>query len=413
MKSPCSPVSIWMVFLSFTFLMMGTSPGQTFTTLYSFTGTTDGEYPFDNGSLVVDSKGDLYGTTVYTAQEKGRGKVFRLSQAGQESVLDDFGSNNPDGKEPFGGLIADRAGNLYGTTWAGGVYGWGTVFELSPPRPGHSGWTETLLHSFEKYSDGAELNGPLIMDAAGNLYGAAVEGGHNNGGTVFRLNTQGNFVVLHNFGNGPNGEVPGGLALDPAGNVYGSTGEGGIQSCNGGSGCGVVFRLSPTGHESVLHTFTGGTDGGVPGPVLILDVPQRALYGIAAAGGEFDCGVIFKLDATGETVLYSFMCGADGNLPDALIRDAAGNLYGAAAEGGDLSCNAPDGCGVLFKLDAANNYTVLYTFSPTNGDSPACCGGLVLDGAGNLYGVTKNGGDLDCDPGGCGTVFELAGASED
>jgi uncharacterized repeat protein (TIGR03803 family) len=414
MKFSCSTLLTVLVFLSQSVLIMSPASAQTFSTLYAFTGTANGEYPSNIGSLAVGTNRDVYGTAPDSTEPfKGRGVVFRITPGGQETVIDNFTSNSPDGKEPFAGLIADKAGNLYGTTWAGGADGWGTVFKLTPPKPGLKKWTETILHSFDKFSDGGELNQPLVMDAKGNIYGSALEGGREGGGTVFKLDTMGDFTVLHNFGSEPDGEVPSGLVVDPVGNLYGMTGEGGIQSCNEGSGCGVVFKLSPSGQETVLHTFTGGSDGGVPGSALVLDLSQQALFGVTVGGGEFGCGVVFKLDATGETVLYAFTCGTDGESPEEIVQDAAGNLYGSTTQGGDLSCNpGSNGCGVVFKIDTGSNFTVLYTFDATDFPiGPGLVGGLNIDNAGNLYGTTRYGGDFSCNAAGCGTVWKLSNAS--
>lgn len=394
---------------------------QTFTILHSFSGAGDGEYPSDNWSLLIDPKGNVYGTTPYTTEPRqGRGTVFRLSSAGQLSILDKFSSNDPDGKEPFAGLTADKAGNLYGTTWAGGARGWGTIFGLTPPKPGQSGWTETVLHSFNRGSDGTDA-GQLTIDNMGNLYGSA-DNGQQGGGTVFKLSKSGVFRVLHYFSGGSEGDGPGGLVLDPIGNIYGVTGVGGINSCNGGKGCGIVFKLTPNGQETVLYSFTGGSDGGVPSSPLILNASQRALYGITGLGGDLSCGlspsqgcgVIFRLDATGETVLYSFTGASDGGYPTTVISDKAGNLYGSTIGGGDFSCDPTlgVGCGVLFKLDTEGNYSVIYTFSAA--DFPSGTGGVAglgLDNQGDLYGVTAYGGDFSCNSSGCGTVFKFSNAS--
>ena len=401
-----------------TVLAVNSAWAQTLNTVYVFTGTGKGEYPADAGTLVVSPNGDLYGTAQWDAEPgKGRGTVFRVTPSGQQTVIDYF-SNNPDGKRPFAGLIADKTGNLYGTTWAGGAYGGGIVFKLTPPKPGLTKWTETILYSFQPFSRGLGLTTPLLMDAAGNLYGSAPPGaGQGGGGIVFKLDTKGNFTVLHEFDTEAEGEGPGGLVIDPLGNLYGIAG-GGLKSCNDGAGCGVVFKLSPSGQETVLYTFTGGSDGAIPSS-LILDAAGKTLYGTTLAGGNLSCsvplthgcGVVFELDVSGETVLHSFD-GTDGLSPYELRRDAAGNLYGATTQGGDPSCVANSGCGVLFKLDTANNFSVLYAFGPVNnnGSSPGCCGGLALDSSGNLFGVTEYGGDVSCNPMGCGTMFELTPA---
>jgi uncharacterized repeat protein (TIGR03803 family) len=269
--------------------MTQSADAQTYSVLYSFTGAGNGEYPRDNWSLLIDSKDDVYGTTPYTTEPRqGRGTVFRLSSAGQLSLLDKFNSNDPDGKEPYGGLTADKTGDLYGTTSAGGQNGWGTIFELTPPKPGHSGWTETILHSFERGFDGAGPSQTLAMDGMGNLYGSAGYG-EQGGGTVFKLSKSGVFAVLHYFSNGTDGtdgDGPGGLVLDPTGNIYGITGVGGINSCNGERGCGVVFELTPNGQETVLYSFAGGTDGGLP-VGLILNVGQELYTALPCLGETY------------------------------------------------------------------------------------------------------------------------------
>ena len=212
--------------------------------------------------------------------------MFRVGVTGGEAVLHSF-AGTPDGVAPTAGL-AYRAGRLYGTTCCGGVYGAGTVFQLE------SG-TESILYSFTNGTDGAYPYSALLPGADGDWYGTASEAG--------------------NF------------------------------SCGLSYGCGVVFRLDSTGHESVLHTFEGGADGVHPIGGLIRD-DKGNLYGTTYEGGSNDRGVIFKIDAKGkETILHNFTDGTDGGYPFAgLIRDTAGNLYGTASNGGTF------GEGVIFKL---------------------------------------------------------------
>jgi uncharacterized repeat protein (TIGR03803 family) len=413
-------LGVWEKISAIFFLCAATSiaaSAQTFTAVYSFTGAY-GEFPEDFGSLVVDAQGNVYGTTPETSlNQRGDGIVFKVTPSGQETVLHFFGG--PDGKYPSSGLIADKKGNLYGTTSDGGANGWGEVFKLTPSG---KKWTLTILHSFDKYSgDGASPNEAVTIDAKGNLYGVTPFGGSHKKGTAYKIDPSGNFTLLHTF-QGADGEGPLGFVPDPAGNLYGVTGQGGDFSCNapvGWTGCGVVFRMSPTGNETVLYPFSGKTDGLGPSAPLILDVTGNALYGVTIVGGDlscplnpsYGCGVIFKLNATGETVLYTFTGGADGAFPANLVRDSSGNFYGSTSGGGDPSCIASGsgGCGVLWKLDAAGNFSVLYSFTPVNTElySPGCCGGLVLDGAGDLYGVTTDAGDTSCNAAGCGTVFKL------
>jgi uncharacterized repeat protein (TIGR03803 family) len=410
MKSLRLPLLIVVVVLLQTVLMMGLASAQTFTTLYAFTGMDDGEHPVDYGHMVMDAKGNVYGTTTSTfGQQQGDGTVFRVTPTGQEKVIHRF--TGKDGKDPVPALIHDNAGNLYGTTWAGGAYGWGAVFKLTM---GTTGWTETIMYSFQNAGDGFSPQG-LAVDSHGNIYGVA-QGGrygkyHTGHGTVFRIDTSGNFTVLYSFKGGADGIAPLGVVVDPAGNVYGTTMEGGDLNCNvpiGFTGCGLVFRISPTGQETVLHSFTGNGDGDylVGSSGLILDVKGRALYGATYFGGEscaldtYGCGVIFKLDATGETVVYSFTGEIDGGAANAIVRDAAGNFFGSTGSGGDLACNPPYGCGELFKLDTSGNFTLLYAFEEPDLQP----NGLVLDPADNLYGISQIGGNN------YGTVFELTNA---
>jgi uncharacterized repeat protein (TIGR03803 family) len=186
--------------------------------------------------------------------------------------------------------------------------------------------------------------------------------------------------------------------MDAAGNLYGTT-------FGGGSGAqGTVFKIDTSNHETVLYSFTGGTDGGSPTAGLIRDTAGN-LYSTTAGGGSGDQGTVFKLDTSNhETVLYSFTGGSDGGSPQgSLVRDAAGNLYGTTSQGG-IGC-APAGCGTVFKIDPSNNETTLYSFTGGS-DGALSMAGLIMDQAGNLYGTAYQGGS-DCAAPGCGTVFEF------
>jgi uncharacterized repeat protein (TIGR03803 family) len=284
--------------------------------------------------------------------------VFRLSPTGTETILHTF-SGGVDGRFPHAGLTRDAAGNLYGTTVGGGPTstcqfsnGCGVVFELIRCDSAPSGYDFKVLHAFTG-SDGAQPAAGLIRDATGNLYGTATSGGAHGQGVVFKLSPGGTYTVLYSFTGGADGAEPiAGLVRDAAGNLYGTTQYGGATStCSPPLGCGVVFKLSPTGTETVLHSFTRGADGAFPYAGLIQDAAGN-LYGTAVAGGATSgvcglggCGVVFKLSPTGtETVLHTFT-GGDGEGPEGdLIRDATGNVYGTASSGG------PGGFGVVFKL---------------------------------------------------------------
>jgi uncharacterized repeat protein (TIGR03803 family) len=297
------------------------------TVLYSFTGGADGSGP--SAGLIRNSAGNLYGTTS-DGGTSGRGVVFKLDTTGTETVLYSF-TGEADGGYPSAGLIQDSAGNLYGTTEYGGASNDGVVFKVD------TSGTETVLHSF-RGGDGATPFAGLIRDSAGDLYGTTYVGGASGLGVVFKLNKTGE-TVLYSF-TGGDGAYPGaGLFRDSAGILYGTTLYGALDF-------GEVFMLDTTGAETVLHSFTGGTDGAYPYAVLIQGSAGN-LYGTTYLGGTSNnAGVVFKLDTTGtETVLYSFTGGTDGGEPLAgVIQDSAGNLYGTTSGGGI------DNHGVVFKL---------------------------------------------------------------
>jgi uncharacterized repeat protein (TIGR03803 family) len=324
--------------------------------------------------------------------------VFKLSPAGTETILHKF-TGGADGGFPAAGLIQDAAGNVYGTTYIGGAYGYGVVFKLTATG------TYTVFHTFTGADGELPLAG-LIQDAAGNLYGTT----SGAAGVVFKLSPTGTETVLHRFTGGGDGGGPvAGLVRDAAGNLYGTTFTGGSSGGCNGIGCGTVFKLSPTGTETVLHRFTGGGDGGGPVAGLVRDSAGN-LYGTTKVGGRsgtcenIRCGVVFELIRCGSApsgydfkVLYTFTGGADGASPYAgLIQDAADNLYGTTRGGGGAG-------GVVFKLSPTGTETVLHSFagSPTDGEGPQA--GLIQDAAGNLYGTTQLGGAY-----GYGVVFRLA-----
>lgn len=332
--------------------------------LHSFRGG-NGDAP--GTSLLRDIAGNLYGTATAGGNpecQEGCGVAFKLDATGKETVLRKFKST-PDAYYPESPLIKDHAGDLYGSSYMGGAYGAGTVFKIHMKDDGK--WDETVLHSFGGTNDGALLYAGLIFDAAGNLYGAASNGGNSGFGTVFELTPNGDGTwtetTLHQFGSRKDGLYPySSLIFDAAGNLYGTTLGGG--NCRGGRGCGVVFELSPRtgGHwiETVLYTFCSlphCADGSELWGPLIRDSAGN-LYGTAGSGGAYPncmgggCGVVFKLDMTGkETVLHTFSGGSDGASPTGgLVMDDTGNLYGTATYGADTNCNPPYGCGTVFKI---------------------------------------------------------------
>jgi uncharacterized repeat protein (TIGR03803 family) len=305
-----------------------------------------------------------------------------------------------EGAIPHGALLRDAAGNLYGTTLAGGS-GDGTVFKID------STGKETILLTFNRPVSGSSPDTPLIQDQAGNLYGIVQDGGPRDGGLVYKLSLQNELTILHAFQRGAksNPVVPtGGLFMDKSGNLFGTTLSGGPADCQA-IVCGTVFQLDPAGKVRLLHKFTGGSDGSEPFGPLVQDAAGN-LYGVAHAGGDLSCpdpeiagigcGTVFKLARNGKfTVLHTFKGGHDGSVPQAgLIMDAAGDLYGVTSVGGNHEF------GTAFKISKDGTYTILHRFARKDGTSPN--GGLVLDEAGNLYGTAafNSGHNL-------GSVFKL------
>jgi uncharacterized repeat protein (TIGR03803 family) len=351
---------------------------QTFTVLSNFTGSS-GAYPY--GGLMLDSAGSLYGTT-YSGGPSSAGTIFAVLY-GAQPVLHSFSGS--DGSIPKGGLIRDQNGVLYRTTEEGGAFGFGTVFALS-----NTGSLTTVYSFAGGTSDGASPFGGLVRDADGNLYGTTESGGSLGFGTVWKLSPPGIEIVLHNF-SGADGANPayGSLTLDKTGNLYGVTAYG------GGANDGVIFRITTTGSFTVLHSFAGA-DGSLSYGTPVRDVSGN-LYGTAAQGGKYGAGTVWKLTTSGVlTVLHHFAGGpTDGSYPLAgLARDSKGNLYGVTYYSGYF------GQGTVFKVKG-KAFTLLHSFNcPSDGCYPV--GALIEDKSGNLYGTGNVGGAY-----GAGTVWKL------
>ena len=323
------------------------------------------------------------------------------------SVIHAFQGPPSDGANPFAGLVGDGAGNWFGAAETGGSSCCGTIFKID------STGNYSTLYNFTGGSDQGFPSGTLVRDANGNLYGTTQHGERSGSGTVFKFVPGGQFTTLYQFTGGADGNDPfGSLAMDKAGNLYGTTESGGDLSCNGGSGCGVVFKVDPTGKETVLYSFHSTANGEFPSAGVVLDAAGN-IYGTTPVGGNancnapFGCGVVFKLTRKGkEIVLHKFKGGADGAFPESgLIRDSAGYLYGTTSEGAGSGCMGI-GCGVVFKI-RGTRITQLYVFqgSPNDGSYPSA--NLYRDAAGNLFGTTRYGGSSACQPLGCGAAFEL------
>ena len=355
------------------------------TVLHSFVSPPGGASP--SAGLVADSSGNLYGTTT-SGGTGDQGVVFKLSTSGTLTVLHDF-TGGADGGTPFGGLLRDSAGNLYGTASIGGAYDAGVVYEIN------TAGQETVLYSFTGETDGGSPYCTLIQDSSGNLYGTTLSGGTGYAGVVFKLDTAGQETVLYNFTNGADGGFPhAGVVMDTAGNLYGTTYQGGTN------GTGTVYEVSSSGQETVLYTFLNGVGGGYPDAGVIRDSSNN-LYGTASTGGS-GFGVVYEVSSSQETVLYTFTGGADGGRPQAgLIRESSGTLYGTASTGGAASA------GVVFSLNTSGQESVIYSFAGgTDGKSPRA--GLIRNSSGTLFGTTYAGDSVNL-----GVVYKVTAAGQE
>lgn len=375
-------------------MLAGPAQAQTFSVLHNFTGGADGYEPFSG--VTIAPSGSLYGTTVYGGTGNA-GTVFKLTPHDSSwifSPLYEF-TGGSDGANPLGGVVIGPDGALYGTTYGGGS-GYGTVFELRPPatfcRSVLCHWNETVLYAFTVAPDGEYPHGEdLAFDQAGNIYGTTTDGGVYGYGTTFELTPSGGGYtesIIHIFGSGTDGTNPeSGLLLDTAGNLYGNTLMGGT------GGAGTVYQLMPSDGgwlENVLVNFDT-IDGSTPFGNLIIDASGN-LYGATNAGGQNGEGVVYKLTPMdggftySELYTFNFICG----LFSGVTRDAAGNFFGACYGGGD------NGNGLIFELTNCSqgcSLVDLHNFSGRDGAQPL--GTLVLDANGNLYGTTVNGGTTD------------------
>ena len=375
--------------------------------LYNFQGQTDGADPI--AGLVADAAGNLYGTTSAGGNgscQGGCGTVFELSPNGDgtwtETQLYSF-LGGTDGAFPNAGVVFDQGGNLYGTTIHGGATGDGAVFRLSPPSPPGGAWTETILYNFVGSRDGEYCIGGLTFDSAGNLYGAGLYGGRYGGGTVFQLMPagQGNWSlnVLHSFKGTNDGIDPlGPMIVDKAGIVYGMTYDG------------TAFSLTPPARGQVNWTIKALYHfGAIAGVGALLHGGSGGLYGTTALGGATNNGTIFQLTPSTQkqpawmaVTLYEFQGGNDGGFPlNGLVADGSGNLYGVSTTGGAFNA------GTVFRLSPPGQQggmwtkTTLHDFQGGN-DGAGPGSGVIFAGQKTLYGTTGSGGSSNN-----GTVFQV------
>jgi hypothetical protein len=423
--------------------------------LYSFQGGTNGAVPI--GGIVRDKAGNLYGATLNGGSSSCAGPgqcgvVYELSPptssggSWTETILYVFkGYASGDGATPEGGVIMDSAGNLYGTTGYGGsgpclllgsAVGCGTVYELSPPAKAGDPWTETVLYSFQGGNDGYVATGDLVFDKAGNLYGATLFGGGQGTscdifyggqcGTIFELSPptqkdgQWTEKVLHSFsglaagGQYGDGASPnGGLVQDSKGTIYGTTYSGGFNCAHSSNqGCGTVYELQPqngTWMEKQIHIFKAESDGSLPSAGVVLD-SAGSIYG-AAQGGTKGCGLVFRLSASDQgswegSVIYNFGGNSYYYSPAVSGIDASGSIYGTTSVGpGSYD-------GSVFRLRQSEgaqgfwNASFLYNFAGGS-DAEFINPTLTIDPAGGIYGSSQGGGGEGMCESYCGTVFEI------
>lgn len=416
----------------------GSSGGGTASSSYSIGGTitglnagqsvglmdngTDGYTATDNGSFVFGKQLDSGAKYDVTVNQQPSGEACQVTNGsgtiGQNnitnitvkcaapvkvSVLYSFDAKNGDGTQPMASLIQGADGDFYGTNYGsgaafgGGPENKGAVYKITPNG------TETVLHAFGANNDGAMPAAPLVQTSDGSLYGTTELGGAYNNGTVFRITGSGVETVLHSFGGSSNdGILPmGGLILGPNGNFYGTTSVGGANTKSGGDG--TVFKITPNGAVTVMHSFGSSTGDGVAPQAALVEGKNGDFYGTTSGGGAHGAGTVFRIKPDGTyTVLYSFGGGSngDGSSPlAALIQGKDGNFYGTTVDGGS------NNEGTVFKITPTGVETVLHSFDKNNGDGTEPAAPLFQAADGNFYGTATD--FSTSSPGNAGTVFKI------
>ena len=378
----------------------GRASGQTETILYQF-GNSVGETatPYaPYAGLAQGSDGNFYGTTAGGGTNSyGSGAVFRISPGGDYKLLYTFGGFSGDGSGPQAPLVQGSDGNFYGTTRFGGTssncnFGCGTVFRISP------GGIYTTLYSFVGYpTDGEYPFAGLVQGSDGNFYGTTLGTGTNCSsgcGSVFRISPSGIYTSLYSFGGVPmDGQYPfGRLAQGMDGGFYGTTSAGGIN--NGGT----FFRISPSGTYTSVYALPTGSK---PYAGLVQGSDGN-FYGTTVSGGKFGDGTVFRFNPSAiYTNFYTFgPLLFEGFYPHgSLVQGSDGSFYGTTSGGGYVNVNN----GAVFRISPSGNFTFLYSFGSQSGDGSAPWGGLVQGSDGNFYGTTAWGGTNNL-----GTVFRIS-----
>jgi uncharacterized repeat protein (TIGR03803 family) len=383
--------------------------------LHVFTASPDGASP---NPLIRDAKGNLYGTTASGGflgcppGVGGCGIVYEVANDGTYTILYSFQGGSDDGGLPISGVTRDPAGNLFGTT--GGVNGSpSTIYEIT------SGGDEKILRYLgnSNFADGAAANSAPILDSNGNLFGNISYGGdpscgfNGNGcGVVYEVQANGKFRVLYTFTSLADGIEPiSSPVIDSQGNLFGTAGLGGDLTCDHPDGCGLVYELDHTGKYRILHKFTGKADGAFVD--CVIDDGAGKLVGVTEQGGDLSCypplgcGTIFRIDEAGSLkILHTFAPFTKNDIGHScLVRDSKGNLYGTNAIGGTHNA------GLLYELDTAGKFKVLYDFPISNSSQGGVPIGVAPGPEGEFFGVNTLGGDTNCgvENSGCGTVWKL------
>lgn len=400
------------------FLVAGAGAAPRLSVLYTFDDADDGNEP---QVQAIDDAGNLYGSALFggglgTCSNGGCGTLFKLAPDGTKTDLHVF--SGADGSEPTG-IVRDAGGTIYGTSLNGGVYGYGAVFKLTPDGQA------SLLYSFpapDRHNDAPNGIWPtdgLILGYDGNLYGTTWHGGINRGcgtggcGAVFKLTPSGQFHVVYAFaGKGDGCASYSRVTMDRAGNLYGTT-----QGCGHGN-YGTVYKIDPGGAETVLHVFKEGLDGNNPISVPVLDEAGN-LYGGTVSGGGTGCGgrvqgpgcgILYKIAPDGtETILHAFqgpIPHGDGAIVSAgLYREKDGTLYGTTKAGGAGYACYPLGCGTVFKLTPDGTVTILHKFLGRNAKDGGGADFALIPGRGKdrrfFYSSTDTG------PNCCGEIFKI------
>jgi uncharacterized repeat protein (TIGR03803 family) len=363
-----------------------------FSVLYNY-GTNFDDPITPSGVVAQGRDGKLYGAAAFGGAFSC-GAVFKITTNGTYSKIHDVETNTNEGCYLEGGLTLGTDGNFYGTTAEGGVGSGGTIFKMTP-----SG-SVTVLYSFTNGSDGGFPFAPPVQARDGNFYGTTSEHGANGYGTVYKLTSGGTFSTLHQFDLTDGAAPLGPLVQGTDGSLYGTASSGGAD---GLLGSGVVFKITTAGNLTVLHSFSDNPDGAEPDAGLIQGTDGN-YYGTTRSGGTSGAGVVFKITPAGTlTVLHSMESTADGGNPVAgLVQASDGNFYGANVIGGSL------GYGTLFKITASGTFSVLYNFDGTTGSEPSST--LFQHTNGILYSDAFCGGRItsgspDCDPVNTSGVF--------